>query len=78
MNFSLPYHQKKIEVSFSPKNLAYVIMPQKMNPIPDVPQAITIALDDPRDQDSFDRFAQRGGVAMTKKDYETWFKKVGI
>ena len=60
MKFSLPYHQKKIEVSLSPKNLASVIMPQKMSPIPDVPQAITIALDEPRDQYSFDRFAQRG------------------
>lgn len=60
MKFSLPYHQKRIDVSLSHKNLASVIMPQKMSPIPDVPQAITIALDDPRDQHSFDTFAQRG------------------
>ena len=45
MKFSLPYHQKKIEVSLFPKNLASVIMPQKMSPIQDVLQAITIALD---------------------------------
>jgi nickel-dependent lactate racemase len=60
MKFSLPYHQKKIEVSLSPKNLASVIMPRKMSPIPDVPRAITIALDEPRDQYSFATFAQRG------------------
>ena len=60
MKLFLPYHHKKIEVSLSPKNLASVIMPQEVSPIPDVPQAITIALDESRDQYSFDRFAQRG------------------
>ena len=45
-----PYHHKKIEVSLSPKNLASGIRPQKMSLISDAPQAITIALDDPRDQ----------------------------
>jgi nickel-dependent lactate racemase len=60
MKFSLPYHQKKIEVSLSPKNFASVIIPQKTSPIPDVPQAITIALDKPGDHYSFDTFAQRG------------------
>src|SRR4030042_2376443 len=49
-----------MKFSLSPKNLASVIMPQKMSPIPDVPQAITIALDEPRDQYSFDTFFQRG------------------
>ena len=60
MKFSLPYHQKKIEVSCCHKNLASVIMPQKMSPIPDVPQASAIALDKPRDQYSFGTFVQKG------------------
>ena len=38
MKLFLPYHHKKIEVSLSPKNLASVIMPQEVSPIPDVPQ----------------------------------------
>jgi len=54
------YNRKKIEVSLSSKNIASVIMPRKITPIPDVPQTITIALDEPRDQYSFDTFAQRG------------------
>jgi nickel-dependent lactate racemase len=60
MRFSLPYHQKKIEVSLSPKNLSSVIMPRKMSPLSDVPQAITIALDETRDKYCFDTFAQKG------------------
>jgi len=60
MKLHLPYHQKKIEVSLFPKNLASVIMPQKVSPIHDVPQAITIALDATRDEYCFDTFAQKG------------------
>jgi lactate racemase len=60
MKLFLLYHHKKIEVSLFPKNLASVIMPQEVSPILDVPQAITIALDESRDQYSFDTFAQKG------------------
>ena len=60
MKFFLPYHRKKIEVSLSSKNLAPVIMPQKMSPMHDVSQAITIALDETRDEYCFDTFARKG------------------
>src|SRR4030042_50971 len=53
-----------MKFSLSPKNLASVIMPRKMSPIPDVPRAITIALDEPRDQYSFATFAQRGNKVV--------------
>ncbi|HPD60520.1 MAG TPA: nickel-dependent lactate racemase [Thermodesulfobacteriota bacterium] len=60
MKFFLSYHQKKIEVSLSSKNRAFLIMPQKMRPMQDVSQAITVALDETRNEYCFDTFVQKG------------------
>lgn len=59
MKVFLPYHQKKIEVSLSSRNLGPLIMPRELSPLPDVHEAITGALDGTRDTYCFDTFVRK-------------------
>ena len=65
MKLYLPYHQKKIEISFSSKNLASVITPQKVSPLSDLSKAIEATLEKPNEVHGFDSFAQKGDRVVT-------------
>lgn len=58
--FSLLYGKRKIELSVPSKNLAGVIMPHKVSPLQDLPQAIKNALDQPEGFPPLDSFFQKG------------------